>query len=110
PFLYLWWGSWRPAFVITGTLGFLWLVAWRASYHRPEVHPRLSEAERQTIVSDHAAEGAPDAAEGGPGEAVADLLGLKQTWGAIAARGLTDPVWFMITDWFAIYLAGRGFA
>jgi ACS family hexuronate transporter-like MFS transporter len=28
----------------------------------------------------------------------------------IAARGLSDPVWFMITDWFAIYLASRGFA
>ena len=24
-------------------------------------------------------------------------------------RGLTDPVWFMITDWFAIYLVSRGF-
>ena len=37
------------------------------------------------------------------------LLARPQTWGAIAARGLTDPVWFMITDWFAIYLVGRGF-
>ena len=28
----------------------------------------------------------------------------------IAARGLTDPVWFMIADWFAIYLAAKGFS
>jgi ACS family hexuronate transporter-like MFS transporter len=27
----------------------------------------------------------------------------------IAARGLTDPVWFMIADWFAIYLVAKGF-
>lgn len=38
-----------------------------------------------------------------------DLLRYRQTWGAIAARGLTDPVWFFITDWFAIYLTSRGF-
>ena len=37
------------------------------------------------------------------------LLALPQTWGAIAARALTDPVWFMIADWFAIYLASIGF-
>ena len=25
------------------------------------------------------------------------------------ARRFTDPVWFFITDWFAIYLVSRGF-
>ena len=35
-------------------------------------------------------------------------FGMRQTWGAIAARGLTDPVWFMIADWFAVYLVGQG--
>src|SRR6476619_3779105 len=43
PFLYLRFGSWRPAFIITGTLGFLWLIAWRLLYHPPETHPRISE-------------------------------------------------------------------
>jgi ACS family hexuronate transporter-like MFS transporter len=37
------------------------------------------------------------------------LLKLPQTWGVIAARALTDPVWYFITDWFAIYLGSRGF-
>jgi ACS family hexuronate transporter-like MFS transporter len=37
------------------------------------------------------------------------LLGLKQTWGIILGRSLTDPVWFFITDWFAIYLVSKGF-
>jgi ACS family hexuronate transporter-like MFS transporter len=27
----------------------------------------------------------------------------------ILAKTLTDPVWFFITDWFAIYLVSRGF-
>src|SRR5262249_18048010 len=29
-------GTWRPALLITGALGFLWLLAWLATYHRPE--------------------------------------------------------------------------
>jgi ACS family hexuronate transporter-like MFS transporter len=37
------------------------------------------------------------------------LLSLKQTWGIILGRSLTDPVWFFITDWFAIYLVSKGF-
>ncbi|MCL6525242.1 MAG: ATP-dependent metallopeptidase FtsH/Yme1/Tma family protein [Thermaceae bacterium] len=37
------------------------------------------------------------------------LLGLKPTWGIILGRSLTDPVWFFITDWFAIYLVAKGF-
>src|SRR4029079_18767531 len=36
-------------------------------------------------------------------------LPLPQTWGIVIGKGLTDPVWFFITDWFAIYLASRGF-
>ena len=31
-------GSWRPVFVLTGLLGFVWLIAFRALYHRPEDH------------------------------------------------------------------------
>ena len=34
-------GTWRPAFLVTGALGFLWLVAWMAFYHRPEDHPHI---------------------------------------------------------------------
>src|SRR5215813_14215691 len=50
--LYKFTGGWRPAFVITGTLGFLWLGAWRMLYHPPESHPRISDAEREMILRD----------------------------------------------------------
>jgi hypothetical protein len=36
------------------------------------------------------------------------LLKLPQTWGAIAAKTLTDPVWFFIADWFPLYLIAKG--
>jgi len=112
PFLYAKLGGWRPAFLVTGTLGVLWLVLWRRSYHPPETHPRVSAEERQMLLADRAAEHAHDTAPRGPGRAPGwgTLLALPQTWGVIAGRGLSDPVWFMITDWFAIYLASKGFA
>ncbi len=29
--IYKWFDSWRPAFLVTASLGFIWLIAWRAS-------------------------------------------------------------------------------
>ncbi len=112
PFLYAKLGGWRPAFLVTGILGLLWLVLWRWSYHPPETHPRLSEEEREMLRADRVAELAHDGAirETAPAPGWGTLLALPQTWGVIAARGLSDPVWFMITDWFAIFLASKGFA
>src|SRR5882672_8574450 len=108
PFVILWvyfrWG-WRPAFVVPGLLGFFWLVAWRRFYYPPQVHPRISEAERQMILSDNQE---PAAAAGKPRRRWRDLLKLPQTWGTIIAKGLTDPVWFFVTDWFPIYLVAKG--
>jgi MFS transporter, ACS family, aldohexuronate transporter len=108
-FLVTYFGGWRPAFVLTGILGFLWVAAWRRHYHSPETHPALSDAERRMILADQEEERAE--AAGGPAAppSYRELLSLPQTWGAIASRALTDPVWFMITDWFAIYLVARGF-
>jgi MFS transporter, ACS family, aldohexuronate transporter len=105
--LYKYFGGWRPAFVITGTLGFLWLIVWRSLYHPPETHPRISEQERAMILEDKRAQEAADAHQG-PSPGWKDLVRLPQTWGIIAARTMTDPVWFFITDWFAIYLVTKG--
>ena len=100
-------GSWRPAFLLTGTLGLLWLILFRAVYRRPEDHPRLSADEREYIVANR-----PTAAQGGSTEQALPydtLLRLPQTWGYILSKTFTDPVWFFITDWFAIYLVSKGF-
>jgi ACS family hexuronate transporter-like MFS transporter len=107
PFIVLWiyhsFGTWRPAFIITGALGFIWLLVWRAVYHPPETHPRLSAQERELILSDRKEE---RMAEGG---SMSALLKQKPTWGIILGKSLTDPVWFFITDWFAIFLVSKGF-
>jgi ACS family hexuronate transporter-like MFS transporter len=76
-------------------------------YHPPETHPRLSNAEREYIFSDRDdPEASLDLQPPGYGE----LLRLPQTWGIVIGKMLTDPVWFFITDWFAIYLVSRGFS
>jgi len=119
PLLVLWlfrtFGTWRPVFVLTGALGFIWLLLFRRLYHPPESHPWISAEERAYILADRdpiesAADGTPadGAAAAGPVSAER-LLGLRQTWGIILGKALTDPVWFFITDWFAIYLVARGF-
>lgn len=110
PFIVFWiyrlYGSWRPAFLITGTLGLLWIPLFRWLYRRPEAHPRLSEAERERILKNRADLSPP----GRKGRlSYRTLLGLPQTWGVVLAKSLTDPVWFFITDWFAIYLVSKGF-
>jgi ACS family hexuronate transporter-like MFS transporter len=105
PAIYFRWG-WRPAFAIPGTLGFLWLIIWRRMYHPPDAHPRISEAERQMILADKEEPAAP-ATERAPLHWRV-LLRLPQTWAAIVAKGLTDPVWFFVTDWFPIYLVAKG--
>ena len=106
PFLYVWWGGWRPAFLLTGVLGFFWLLVWRRTYQPPETHPRVDPEERRMILAERASE-APAGAEGVA--STRSLLALPQTWGVLAGRGLTDPGWFMIADWFAIYLVSKGF-
>jgi MFS transporter, ACS family, hexuronate transporter len=105
--LYHSFGGWRPAFVITGMLGFVWLAAWRYLYYPPESHPRIGDAEREMILRDRAAETSEEAHDG-PAPSWRELLRLRRTWAVIAARTLTDPVWFFITDWFAIYLLTKG--
>jgi ACS family hexuronate transporter-like MFS transporter len=98
-------GTWRPVFIVTGSLGLLWLLAFRRLYRRPEEHPRLGAAEREYILADRAHAATADA----PRTPYGRLLRLKQTWGIILGKTLTDPVWFFITDWFAVYLVARGF-
>jgi ACS family hexuronate transporter-like MFS transporter len=89
--LYNSFGSWRPAFVITGLLGVAWLIVWR------RVYPAQVPKSATTDIAEEA------------GESWTTLLRRKDTWGIVLGKALTDPVWFFITDWFAIYLVSKGF-
>lgn len=97
--------DWRPAFLITGLLGLAWIPLFRWLYHPPETHPRLSAAERADILANRADQ-APTGEKSLPYKA---LLAMPQTWGIVISKALTDPVWFFVTDWFAIYLVSKGY-
>jgi MFS transporter, ACS family, hexuronate transporter len=102
--IYFRWG-WRPAFMIPGALGFLWLIGWRWLYYPPETHPRITQSELGLIAADkRESESQPLIQQRIRWR---DLLKLPQTWGTIIARTFTDPVWFFVTDWFPIYLVAK---
>jgi len=109
PFIVLWiyfrWG-WRPAFMVPGTLGFLWLIAWRWLYYSPDKHSRITQTELAMITADKRESDAPQESPSRP--TWRDLLKLPQTWAAIIAKAFTDPVFFFITEWFPIYLVAKG--
>lgn len=85
PWIYLTLG-WQWAFIITGAIGFVWLVFWFRSYRMPEEHPRLSAEELAYIRSD-----APESTT----ENVSwrQLFSHRQTWAFVVAKFLTDSVW-----------------
>lgn len=101
--IYFRWG-WRPAVVVPGLLGFIWIIVWRKVYCPPESHPRISEKERQMLAEDKRDLQSTSSVRLGWRE----LLRFPQTWGTIIARTFTDPVWFFIADWFPIYLVAKG--
>ncbi|HEY3837806.1 MAG TPA: MFS transporter [Bryobacteraceae bacterium] len=110
PFLVLYayklFGTWRPVFAVTGSLGFLWLIFWLRYFRAPEKHPSVSESELLYIKEGRGAEGT----EAGPPVRWRDLIRYRQTWGIVMGRFLLDPFWYFISEWFALYLASRGYS
>jgi len=103
--------GWRTTFIVTGLLGFGWLVLWLVFYETPDRHRWLSKTERELIR-----EGQPDKDETLVTERNAplkwrQLLGYRQVWAIVLSRFLTDPVWWLYISWLPKYLAdARGFS
>jgi len=97
--------NWRLCFLVTGTLGLLWIPLFRWLYRNPDEHPRLSPAERELILAGRGDTSHTETAS----VPYSKLLRIPQTWGIVISKALTDPVWFFIADWFAIYLVSRGY-
>ena len=99
------WG-WRAAFLVSGSLGFIWIVVWARFYDHPATHTRLSGAERALIMADRAPEPAAHERVG-----VGRLLAMPEAWGCMMPRILLDPVTYFLTFWIPKYLQQeRGFS
>ena len=95
PFIAVKYG-WQWAFIITGTLGFIWLAFWLMTYRRPQEHPRLSRAELAYIQS--------DPAEPTTRIPWARLFPHRQTWAFAIGKFMTDPVWWVYLFWMPKFL------
>jgi ACS family hexuronate transporter-like MFS transporter len=97
--------SWQFAFVLTGSIGLVWVGLWLACYQPPSKHRFLSAAERDYII---AGQEAHLAGVGRP--AMTTLLRERNFWGIAIPRFLADPTWGTLTLWLPLYLTTvRGF-
>ena len=78
------WG-WRQSFLLTGTLGFLWLVVWLATYRKPATPPEWAAAVARPARW-------------------RDLFRIREVWALLLARMLADPVWWFYVFWLPEYL------
>lgn len=93
--------SWQLSFIITGSLGFLWLIAWYILYSKPEHNTRVNSAELRYITADHI----PESKDKIP---LKVLLSKRATWGFFIATFLTDPVWWFYLFWLPSFLTSKG--
>jgi MFS transporter, ACS family, hexuronate transporter len=88
--------GWRWAFVLTGSLGFAWLILWLWFYRKPEEHPSCTRGEREYIQS--------DLVEPIGKIKWSQLLPHKQTWAYAAGKFMIDPIWWFYLFWIPDYL------
>jgi len=90
--------GWKWAFIITGSLGFIWLIFWIMWYRVPESHPKISKKELEYINQ--------DPADPGSGTRIRwiDLIKLKQTRAICLTRFISDWVWWFFLFWIPDYL------
>lgn len=75
--------GWRAAFLVTGALGFVWLVFWIAGTRHLTPLPRA----------------AVDKSPGNSGTGYRAALSDRKTWAIAGAKALTDMFWWFFTFW-----------
>jgi ACS family hexuronate transporter-like MFS transporter len=91
--------NWRWVFFVTGVLGLLWIAVWRIFYFVPKQTstnadpPEVSAAQSSDI---------PPLQHSTP--SWLRLLSLRQTWGIVLAKFLSDAAWYFYLFWLPKYL------
>ncbi|MBZ5679860.1 MAG: MFS transporter [Acidobacteriia bacterium] len=92
--------NWRWIFVLTGGMGVIWAAWWRLSYATPRVAPGQTDAVETPVLP-------PDST---PALPWIQLLRIRETWGLVAAKFLSDAAWYFYLFWLPKYLYdARGF-
>ncbi|MEK7406774.1 MAG: MFS transporter [Acidobacteriota bacterium] len=90
--------GWRMSFMLTGCLGFFWLLLWLVMYRLPHQHRWISPGELE-----HIRRGSAEAPAAAPMPWI-HLFRYRQAWGLLLARMLADPVWWFYVFWLPEYL------
>jgi ACS family hexuronate transporter-like MFS transporter len=94
--------GWRWIFVVTGGLGLLWTWWWISSYFSPANHPEPMVREQFASAS--------EAQGSAPRPRWFDLLRIRESWGLVSAKFLSDAAWYFYLFWLPKYLYdARGF-
>jgi len=107
--------GWQTTFIVTGVLGFGWLILWLFLYDSPERHKWITQDELKLIRSDSGASREPASSSTSSSSSSSigwlQLLQYRQVWAIVLSRFLTDPVWWLYITWLPKYLAdARGFS
>ena len=105
--------GWQTTFIVTGSLGFIWLALWLLFYQTPDRHQWLTKEELTLIREGQRTEAPEDTVTAEFPEAPRwrELLRYRQVWAIVLARFLTDPIWWLYISWLPKYLAdARGFS
>jgi len=94
--------GWEMAFIVTGAVGFIWLIFWWLYYEVPSKHKELSKEEFDYIHADMEAKD-----ENQEPVKWARLFGFKQTWAFVFGKMLTDPIWWFFLFWLPSYFSER---
>lgn len=92
--------GWQEAFIITGAIGFVWLIFWLYYYEIPTRHKKVTEAELAHIHSDNEE----DTGNEKP-ITWGTLFQVRQTYVFIAGKLLTDPIWWFFLFWLPSYFS-----
>ncbi len=96
--------SWRWIFLVTGGLGLLWTWWWTRSYFSPENHRGVSAWPYGRFAP------ASDPADSTPKLRWLNLLRIRESWGLLSAKFLSDAAWYFYLFWLPKYLYdARGF-
>ena len=93
--------SWRWSFIITGAVGFVWVVVWLSLVSSMEKTRWLPQREREQILAERDA-GVPPPAHGGVG--YLGLVRCPAMWGLFISQGCLVYTFYLYMSWLPNYL------
>ena len=98
--------GWKYAYLLTGGIGFVWLLFWFALYTSPTANKKLTKKEFDYIHSDDVAMHVTASEDVTTGNKISwfKLLTFPQTWAFFVGKFLTDGVWWFLLFWLPDYL------